>query len=271
MLQSMGNHNLWNHSVKMKHLATGWKAYYEIEDLFGNRPIITQLKVATVHITFAAVSSIFSKHFQTLDSSWCVAVSMSSIHGSVWSKPQSLPVRTPSGKARRTCKISAGWFQLSCKSCYLRLCQFVISCMFVGTVCGEWFHWFESAQQRHVARCSGTVATELEDFAAKGCLPTLLQSVASAYGYVWKWGIPWYTPNCSHLVGIMISKTIGYNGVHGIFRQTHINQVSYFIIFPSFRISPVPLDQRANTRDCGKAQCQTFHLSEGLWHAGFTG
>lgn len=61
MLQSMGNHNLWYHSVKMKHLATGWKAYYEIEDLFGIR-LITQLKVATVHITFAAVSSIFSKH-----------------------------------------------------------------------------------------------------------------------------------------------------------------------------------------------------------------
>ena len=31
-----------------------------------------------------------------------------------------------------------------------------------------------------------------------------------------------YTPNYSHLVGIMISKTIGYNGVHNIFRQTHM-------------------------------------------------
>ena len=31
-----------------------------------------------------------------------------------------------------------------------------------------------------------------------------------------------YTPNCIHLVGIMISKTIGLIGVHNIFRQTQI-------------------------------------------------
>ena len=31
-----------------------------------------------------------------------------------------------------------------------------------------------------------------------------------------------YIPNYSHLIGIMISKTIGYNGVHDIFRHTHI-------------------------------------------------
>ena len=39
------------------------------------------------------------------------------------------------------------------------------------------------------------------------------------FGYVWKW-----CPNPqwnSHLVGIMISKTIGDNRVHNIFRQTH--------------------------------------------------
>ena len=28
----------------------------------------------------------------------------------------------------------------------------------------------------------------------------------------------------SHLVGVMISKTIGFFGVHNIFRQTHIDQ-----------------------------------------------
>ena len=31
-----------------------------------------------------------------------------------------------------------------------------------------------------------------------------------------------YTPNYSHLVGIMISKTIGFLGVHNIFRQTQM-------------------------------------------------
>ena len=31
-----------------------------------------------------------------------------------------------------------------------------------------------------------------------------------------------YIPNYSHLIGIMISKTIGYNGVHNIFRHTHV-------------------------------------------------
>ena len=30
-----------------------------------------------------------------------------------------------------------------------------------------------------------------------------------------------YIPNYSHLIGIMISKTIGFFGVHTIFRQTH--------------------------------------------------
>ena len=29
----------------------------------------------------------------------------------------------------------------------------------------------------------------------------------------------------SHLVGIMISKTIGYNGVHNIFRQTQMSEI----------------------------------------------
>ena len=29
-----------------------------------------------------------------------------------------------------------------------------------------------------------------------------------------------YIRNYSHLIGIMISKTIGYNGVHNIFRHT---------------------------------------------------
>ena len=28
----------------------------------------------------------------------------------------------------------------------------------------------------------------------------------------------------SHLMGIMIMKTIGYNGVHNIFRHTHIGR-----------------------------------------------
>ena len=42
------------------------------------------------------------------------------------------------------------------------------------------------------------------------------------YGYVWKWGITVYPQWNSHLVGIMISKTIGFFGVHDIFRQTHI-------------------------------------------------
>ena len=32
-----------------------------------------------------------------------------------------------------------------------------------------------------------------------------------------------YTSNYSHLVGIMISKTIGFFGVHNIFRQTHVS------------------------------------------------
>ena len=31
-----------------------------------------------------------------------------------------------------------------------------------------------------------------------------------------------YIPNYSHLIGIMISKTIGYNGVLTIFRHTHV-------------------------------------------------
>ena len=32
-----------------------------------------------------------------------------------------------------------------------------------------------------------------------------------------------YTPKYSHLVGIMISKTIGFFGVHNIFRQTQMD------------------------------------------------
>ena len=35
-----------------------------------------------------------------------------------------------------------------------------------------------------------------------------------------------YPPNYSHLVGIMISKTIGFFGVLTIFRQTHITIIS---------------------------------------------
>ena len=34
-----------------------------------------------------------------------------------------------------------------------------------------------------------------------------------------------YTPNYSHLVGIMISKTIGFFGVHNIFRQTQMHNL----------------------------------------------
>ena len=37
------------------------------------------------------------------------------------------------------------------------------------------------------------------------------------YGFVWKWVV--YPQWNSHLIGIMISKTIGYNGVH--YFQTH--------------------------------------------------
>ena len=45
------------------------------------------------------------------------------------------------------------------------------------------------------------------------------KTLTSNHGYVWKWGIPWYTPNYSHLVGIMISKTIGFRGLASF--QTH--------------------------------------------------
>ena len=50
-------------------------------------------------------------------------------------------------------------------------------------------------------------------------------------GYVWKWG-----PNPqwnSHLAGIMISKTIGFFGLHNIFRQTHVpdHQAVYHVGF----------------------------------------
>ena len=38
----------------------------------------------------------------------------------------------------------------------------------------------------------------------------------------------------SHLVGIMISKTIGWIGVHNIFRQTHVRG----LLFPLFPLTP---------------------------------
>ena len=38
-----------------------------------------------------------------------------------------------------------------------------------------------------------------------------------------------YISNYSHLIGIMISKTIGYNGVHNIFRHTHMCCTSFEI------------------------------------------
>ena len=51
--------------------------------------------------------------------------------------------------------------------------------------------------------------------------------LTSRYGFVWKcWvNIP---NNYSHLTGIMISKTIGENGVHNIFRHIKISIHSFF-------------------------------------------
>ena len=39
-----------------------------------------------------------------------------------------------------------------------------------------------------------------------------------------------YIPNYSHLIGIMISKTIGYNGVPNIFRHTHFSHETHLVL-----------------------------------------
>ena len=44
------------------------------------------------------------------------------------------------------------------------------------------------------------------------------------HGFVWKCWVN--IPNYSHLIGIMISKTIGLIGVHDIFRHTHMLRIA---------------------------------------------
>ena len=48
--------------------------------------------------------------------------------------------------------------------------------------------------------------------------------------------------------------------------STKFHISSYFIVPDQPRAIPCHWINEL-TRDCGKAQCQTFHLSEGLWHA----
>ena len=76
-----------------------------------------------------------------------------------------------------------------------------------------------------------------------------------------------YIPSYSHLIGIMISKTIGYNGVHNIFRHTQVKRIQIaagtFIILGLFfhqQSYPSSLAQPlAFASNCWKGLCLVAH------------
>ena len=76
-----------------------------------------------------------------------------------------------------------------------------------------------------------------------------------------------YIPSYSHLIGIMTSKTIGYNGVHNIFRHTQVKRIQIaagtFIILGLFfhqQSYPSSLAQPLGfASNCWKGLCLVAH------------
>ena len=88
--------------------------------------------------------------------------------------------------------------------------------------------WEDSQMKKHlVSFIFGNTKSPI-DFICNGFKRSVYRSIMiypdlHYSGFIWVCLKIGYIPNYSHLIGIMISKTIGYNGVHNIFRHTQIN------------------------------------------------